>query len=442
MWIRDKSSVLEDARKNPKAGWIIENIEHLAYSSDNVRMKRQKKDVPDREEILGYDIWIPEIELEDSPGTDEGFHGTIYTIAVDAATDPLGKERTGMIREPRPFYGPRWGPYIQYGVHPVPNDSYPLSPLLAVSMQVEELNRHDRSMSESAARYKRVLLYDQADVKTAQDLRDATHDHFVGVRGLDKERIIPAEIGGITDQQITFKQMLKERLDRVSGFGDAQRGIVQGRGTATEATIADANADVRIAFTKQQFQGAVERTLQTVAWYMYHDDQIVFPLGQEAAQVFEDPDPWFVGGQHGGESGASFDDLELEIEAYSMERSDEGLNQRRRLQAFQMVLAIAPIAAQTPWIDWAELLDMTGDALNLPELGALFKADVAAEAMGQMQQDEEPPPGSEPRLSKDVGQMGSQGSQGGQGAGQFAQLLGSLPGLESGAEAGQAVKFG
>ena len=402
-WVRDKEDLLKMAEENEKEGWDAEAIEKMSVTSDNQELGRDEKDLPDREEVVCYEIYVPEITLEDSLGEKHGFNGTIYTLAVAVDDED---EKAAFIRKPRPYYGPRWGPYVLFGIYKVPNAIYPLSPLVAIEGQVEELNRHAESASQSAEQYKKLILVDNTDPKFSQRVKDSQDNYVIPVSGLEKARVVQAEIGGMTQQQLTYLQVARDRLDRNSGITDAQRGNIEGRGTATEVTVAAEASTIRMAFMKRQFADGVQQVLRTVAWFLYHDDRVIMPLGPEAGQEMGVEDPWLVGGDHDPDGNSSFDVLELEIDPYSMERTTEGTHGRKTMEMFQMILETAPLIPQMPFLDWKSLFSKMGDALNQPDLGALIDVDLAM-AMGQAgeaQATGERQP--QPRLQKDVGTAG------------------------------------
>jgi hypothetical protein len=414
-WIRDKEDLLLLAEED--STWIKDNIIHLATPEDVDDQTRKGKEIPERGEVLAYEVWIPEVELdsfpddtEGAPSTDEGFHGTIYTIAVRPAGSG-NQEAVDYIRQPRPFFGPRWGPYCTFGVHSVPDDPYPLSPVMAVKPQADELNRMGTALTRSAERYKRVFPYDAKDSATAKALREAEHDVWLPIQGFDPDKFLASsiEVGGLTDQILAHRNDRRALLDRVSGFTDMQRGAVTGGVTATESTLADSNSSIRTGFIKQQFQDGALAILRTVAWYMYHEDSVVFPLAPEdVADMGFEPglDLWYRGGEHESESGYTFDDLEVEIEAYSMERTDEGLRQRRMAEGMTVLASFFPWMAQVPNGPWKELWGLYGDVMNQPEfadLGRMF-ADSMAQ-MGGMPM--AAPAQPQTRLSGDVGGAGT-----------------------------------
>ena len=436
-WIRDHEDLMDLARDDKDAGWNLEAIENLKPTTDEKELGRPEKDLPDRDEVVCYEVWIPEIELEDSLGPEEGFHGTIYTLGVVSGGDDDEEDRRAMIREPRPYYGPRWGPYTMFGVYKVPNAIYPLSPLMAIEGQVQDLNDHVLATSRSADQYKKLILVDNTDPKFAQRVKDAHDNYVIPVSGLEKQRVVQAEVGGMTAQQLSYIQTARERLDRNSGIHDAQRGNGEGRGTATEIQVATEASTVRMAYIRQQFTDAVEQLLRTVAWFFYYDDRVIIPLGEEGQRALGLEDPWLVGGDHDPESGATFDDLELEIEPYSMARTTEGQHQQRVMQMYQLILQTAPLMPQMPFVNWKELLYHLGDAMNYPEIGELIDTTMA-QGMGEQQRAE----AQRAMFEKHAGVAGKARPQTTQ-ASKISQPpdigAGQLPGIQSGVEASMAA---
>ena len=390
-WIRDKDDLIKESETD--STWNKEVIETLIVDSvekdSTGRSEKDVKDMPSRREVVGYDIWVPEVRLDISPGPEEGFNGTIYTIGLGQDSDGKDNGKADFIREPRPYYGPSSGPYSFFGAYYVPDKIYPLSPILATMSQVDELNDHVRSAARSATQYKRLILVDSKSKKLMQDVKSQPDNYVVPVEGLDRDRVIPIELGGITNQQVQYIQMARERLDRGSGVHDAMRGNVTGNATATEVSIADESGTVRLAYIKQQFQESVRNLLQSAAWFLYYDERVMFPLGADAAKDLGMVEPYYVGGVTQEETGMSFNDLELEIDAYSMERTSESLRQRRTMEAFQLVSNIAQAMPGMPYVKWGELLDKLGDAMNMPDLSELIDEQAMQEMVQQQQQQQQ-----------------------------------------------------
>ena len=443
-WVRDKEDLLQMAEEKKDEGWNPEAIEAMTVSTDHEELGRANKDMPDRDEVVCYEVYVPEVELDDSLGKENGFNGTIYTIAVSVDDED---EKAAFVRDPRPYYGPRWGPYTVFGIYKVPNQLYPLAPLVAIEGQVEELNRHAEAASVSAEMYKKLILVDNTDPKFVQRVKDSEDNYVIPVSGLERQRVVQAEIGGMTQQQLSYLQVARDRLDRNSGITDAQRGNIEGRGTATEVTVAAEASTIRMAFMKRAFSDAVQHVLKTVAWFMYHDDRVVMPLGAEAGQEMGVEEPWLVGGDHDPEGNSSFDDLELEIDPYSMERTTEGSHQRRTMEMYNLLLQSAPMIPQMPFLNWKEIFSRLGDALNQPDLAALVDVDMAM-SMAQMEGVEpQAERQGQPRFKRDIGD-GTAGkarpkiTEAGKGGLTDRAQANQLPGIASGTEAQRQFQGG
>jgi len=385
VWIRDKEDLLDEAKDDDT--WNREFIESISddVDVDNYRdTKGTKRDVPTRKEILGYEIWVPEVQHDDELGPRDGFNGTIYTISMAQGT---GDEiKVDYLRDPRPYYGPPSGPYTMFGAYSVPDNAFPLSPLVAVAGQSDDLNEHVIAARRAAAQYKRMVFVDAKNKKLAQDVASSPDNFVVPVENLDKDSIVPVELGGVTQQMISYIDMARERLDRNSGVQDAQRGVVTGDATATEVQIAEASGSLRFAYIRRQFIDAVNSAIQKVAWFMFHDERVAFPIGIDAAEEMGQPEPWWIGGIQTAVTGERFEDLEMEVEAYSMERTNEALMQKRAMETLQIVTQSAPMMMQMPFLDWDSLLKIVGDAMNMPELGELIDQQAMQQFIQAQQQ--------------------------------------------------------
>lgn len=384
---RTRKDLLEMAKKTE--GWNVEAVREAAAAEPYAK-KGQNAQYPNRDEIVVYEIWVADMELEESPGAEMGFHGTILTMAACESAQgaqPIGK----YLRKPRPYYGPRTGPYSMFGVYKVPDSPIPLSPLTAVESQITDLNQHVRSASNSMMKHKRIVGVN--DPRTAQLVKDTGHDYVAVVPFEDGRAMVQEfELGGQTEQQANWIATCRERADRALGMDEALRGAVSGAGTATEHTIASEAANTRIAYIKQAFSDSVTALLEKVAFYMYHDDRIVFPLGSEVGRALGMPPdavPYFEGGGHDLEEGYTFEDLELEIEPYSMERASEGMAQKRAMEMHGMIMNTLPAMQQYPDYPWLDHFQKIGNAMNTPDLPELVRPELLdrfAQDLQRMQQ--------------------------------------------------------
>lgn len=402
--VRDKGSLLEEAKANPRAGWNVELIEALAPDSDVEKLRPNKQTTPKRNEIVYSEVWVPEHQLEGAPGPEEGFHGTIFTIASISAW-PDDKQK-GFLRAPRPFFGPRSGPYTLIGTYIVPDEVAPLTGIVAVEQQTVELNNHVRAASQSAQSYKNLALVDSTDPKLPAAIKNAKHDTVIPVKGFKSDSVLSMQVGGVTENELAMIQVLRDRLDRNSGIDEVQRGNSSGGSTATAVAVANEASTARTGYATMKFRRGIERALLNVAYYCYHVDEIKFPLGAEAADQLGMDEPWFHGGIAGEGSGASFDDLELELEVGSMDKTSESAQVRRSQTLLELSTTVGPLIPQTPWIDWKFVLDSVGDSIGIPDLSQILDVQMAAQAAA-LEMQARAKQDSQPRTGRDLGAVGT-----------------------------------
>lgn len=379
-WVRDKDDLIQEAEDFPNLGWNLDALKELAENAgiEELRERGERHSgTVDRSEVVAYDVWIPEVHLRDP---DDGFHGSIYTMAVGGGnSDEEGDDNPLMIREPRPYYGPRWGPYTLYGVYPVPGDPFPLSSFIATYQQQRDANDISRSVVTAIQRYKKLIVVSADNPDLVKKVKDTPDAFVIPVKGFEKDQVIELELGGITPQHLEQMTQSLDRLDRNTGMSEVQRGNVGTRSTATEIAVAESAGSESIAFVKQKFTDATQQVLSTAAWFLYHDDRINFPLGEEAAEDFGMIEPWFTGGSYHSDSGARYDDLELDIEPYSMERMNEALARAQYSDLVQMVVDVAPMIPEIPWIDWKKLFEKGGQVHNDPAMSEVLLPDQISE---------------------------------------------------------------
>jgi len=364
VYVADKEDLLRRAEQDET--WNREVIEGLA-TNNGVDELRDNRDIPERFEMAIYEIWVPELdemaaELIDELADESLYNGTIYTIAkYQGSSDNCQCE---FIRKPLPYYGPATGPYTMFGAFVVPNDPYPLSPIVACRNQIQYANDMATSQQENQRRYKRMLVGDAKNPKFLQDVVNAPDLYVFAEAGLDARSLQPVEIGGSTNQHIQSVEVAKERLDRALGMSDAMRGNVAGSASATEVAVAESASTMRIAHLKRAFQDSMDLMLRNVGWYMFHDNRINIPVGSDDTQAMGMIDPVFVGGIKVG----SWEDLEIDVDAYSMERTSEMMAQKRAVETFQVVTQAAQAMPAMPWVKWRDLLGFLGDAQNVPQM--------------------------------------------------------------------------
>ncbi len=398
---------------------IAEVVEGLptGESLTDVKTGKERETISENQVVI-HEIWVPEAELNEKqledigwsfepPTPKMGYHGCIYTLAEG------GKE----VKYPRPFYGPPWGPYHLFGVYDLLDDSLFLPLFSAVSEQIDALNKLAQSAIRASMRHKQIGVTDTAE-KT-EKLNASVDGDFIALHGWNTNTTGTYEVGGLTDTHQNQVLEARDRVDRSLGMSDSKRGKAESV-TATAVSIASDASDNRTSWIKTRMLDSVTDILRTAAWYMWHTKTVRFPIGADMATELKEPilaemdeelqampDPimaaerddleksklYFVGGQWGQESGGgdqrSFYDLDIRIETYSMEKSNEALAQKQAMETTKLIIEASSIIPQTPFIRWDDLLEWLGERINRKGLGEFIDMDMLR-MMGMAQQVQAP----------------------------------------------------
>lgn len=407
----ENAKAREEGRPEP---WNLHAIMSLVHGEgeNEVQSDDDVQNAPHRNTVTFYVIWVPELQLEDSPGPSKGFNGSLVWVTL---SDVDWDDESNFIHKPEPFYGPRWGPYSFFKPYYVPDRQHPLAVLPATYGQHLGLNRVAEANIASIERRKTITFVDDLDPDIQEKVEEAPDGSVVPAKmGSVRDGIKEVELGsGPTAAALQGEAIQRDRRDRAVSISGALQSNPNPDVSATADVISNAQFDVKMAHLQTKFQvDGVAQMLKTVLWYLFADDRTVIYLGEAGQKALGVSDPVYVGGEAvnpegtkerlrkefpgielddemlskigEGKSIDNFDLLELEIEPYSMMRSDEPMMQARAMQGFQVATQIAPLIVQTPWIDWELLMDRMGDAMNWPGFGNIIKKDVAMAITAQM----------------------------------------------------------
>ena len=407
---RDKEDLLAEAKAHPDRKWNRKAIEAMASSTgggygDSYRHRSDQKNLIDRNELVYYELWVPELQVDPNKGPKKGYNGSLITVGMKQSPGGTG-EKSWYLREPRPFWGPPSGPYAFCGAHVVPDETAPLSPLISVRAQAEELNAHARAMSEAMAIYKKIVAVSSQDPDAQTKITESVHHGVYSFELPDlRNNVIELEFGGVTQHMLAHFETLKARLDRNSGIFEAQRGNVEGAGTATEVNYAASASTKRLGFFRDRFRSGILGGLEKVAWYLIADSDTKIPMGAEANQSFvaqesgEPGEAWWIG----GDPVSDFDAYEFEIELYSMQRPAEMQNQVLVAAYDELVMQVAPMIPQLPHVNWKLYLEKKGNELGIHDFGSLIDLDVAAQLGARMMQQQFAEPQASQRTQPRLG---------------------------------------
>jgi len=399
--VEDKEDLMRRAKANPREGWDTEEIANLPT---DVGLKEARGtsdggpiDVVDhlvRDEV-GYEVfWVPEYQPDPKKGPDQGYNGALLTLGIGSAYGGSHKDAARWLRKPIPYFGPRSGPYNYCGAYIVPDDATPLSPIGATSAQADHLNAIARAIQRSIEDYKRFALVSNGDPDLETIIAEGQHG-FVYTTNVDDltRNVVQLELGGLTQQFLAAEERARQSLDRNTGLPDAMRGNVQGGATATEVQAAMQGGGVRVSHHLDKFRAFLARNLRTVAWYLEFDNTIKpFALGADAAAAMLDEfgqpmeEVWFAPGLGEGQRFDDFDDLDYEIELYSMERTSEQQQMALAQELDFLVLQLGPMMSdpRMQHVRFEEYLALRGELRGIENYGRLFDMEVARKLARKM----------------------------------------------------------
>lgn len=288
----------------------------------------------------------------------------------------------------RPYYGPMSGPYQLFDAYPVPDECWPLSPMIAVKDQNDDLNAHARQMGEAAERRKSIGLVEGNNPDMAQKIQKASDGEFVLVRGITGQ-FVQAEVGGVTREQYEFTEYIRSRLDRISGLTATVQGNVGAADTATEASIANAHLNARVEYLKRKVIVATEKSLKKIGWYLFHTEGIVIPVNSRDAYTGEQLEGMFFGGPFPTDAGATWHDFQVQVVINTMQKQAEAKD--NMLTYYGLFTQISQQAPMMPWVRWMNVLRDIESVLNLDGKGEEW---MIPELFGAFSQPQMVPPSS------------------------------------------------
>lgn len=405
MWKADAEDLLKDPTFDDgavQAAGIDQNLEK--YDGDTGK----NVDTPKRNEIVAWDIWIPELQMTD----EEGYNGSVVTVGCGSSSEGRTK-KTYFLRKEQPCFCPPWGPYSIFGAYKVMDCPYPLSPIVATAETAEEVNAHVAKAAQDAGSYKKYAVGNTDNPSDAQKVKHVKHGEMVL---LDNPKDInEVETGGVSPTQYDYNHNAMDRLDRLSGVSDAMRGNVSQDATATAEAIAQSGTTARLAQLQKRYRRGVQQVFRSMSWELWYDDmEMHYGLGIDGGRA--GTLDW-EGGMVEGQEHMNPLAPRIKIEPYSLEHTSSALLQKRMTDVMTMIAEVAPLFAQAPYIPWKDLLDRVFEAMNVGELEIDEQmlqqfTGVALAQVGSQQNQMQLPGQQQPQVAPALPMMGQAQMQG------------------------------
>lgn len=312
-----------------------------------------------RKQVCCIDVWFPE---------------TAQIATLVKSNDSADSQ---YLRPPTKWWGPATGPFRVLGFYSIPGDPYFMGPLQPVMEQIEELQAHITAAAQEAGTLRSFIGVDASNIEAQKAAKEAKNGEIVAIPGLANKDVQEFTIGGVPPQRLEHINILRERVDRMLAFSDAQRGVAAGK-TATESQIVQSNVDVRTEWMRSKCNRFVQGLLEDVGWYFFYDSNVVIRASHLDPMSGQQIEGTVYGGVSGGWYGGQFyppqediswpDDFTITIEPNSMSRTDDQATQGRALQLIQTTGNLAMLRRQFPEVNWRWILDMLGQSFNQPDL--------------------------------------------------------------------------
>lgn len=306
-------------------------------------------DVPDRKVVHLIDLYLCESRQ-------------IATLAqLDGTPKPF------WVRKPAPYWGPKSGGYVIYGMYTIRENPLPMGPIQPWLEQSQEKNAHLAAAATEAAAAKTFYVVDaqRPDVQSA--LLNAKNMDVIPVKDI-ANAFVKVEIGAMSGQRLEYVENSQTRLDRVQRLSDAQRGRASGA-TATESQIVQSNADVGTEWLRMQVVLGTRNVFKAVLWYFIHDPNVVQKVSRQDPRTGQLIEGLFLGGPQPGQDEVDENDFEVEVDPQSMQRSDDTVLQQRWLQlldAWPKLVAMAQSGGNVRW--WTDQYGSTINQRRLSEM--------------------------------------------------------------------------
>lgn len=360
-----------------------------------------------RDEVTYVVMWVPGHRLPESdpvwqemaPELREKCHGTIFTFGLCSKPAWLGlatKESPEYLRKPRPYFGPRQGPYVYGGFLNVPNEVRTTAPLIANLGQIEQLNAQVRSNDKIANAAKTGVFVDGMSPDHSVAVQNFEHGEWVQVPGLDKQRFEIVTIPGITADARARELELGARVRRNLMMPDTALGEASGAATLGENQIADSHLSMVTAYMDRKALDFSAQVFLRVAYWVENDARTVVAhdggimiggrtredmrngIGRlRRVNMIDEAEMADMLAMLPEEDGApvSFDDLDITVER--VRQDNESLQKFTAATGFMMQVAELATTGIAPGLQ--ALLDRAADEYGVAEIAQVFDLEAAAE---------------------------------------------------------------
>jgi len=277
------------------------------------------------------------------------------------------------------FEGPDGGPYSELAYYPIPGQVNGLPPGAIWREQNDALRGVLGKWLETVGQSKKIGVYNKANEKDANTVREAQHGAMVGL-SCDPSEIDVKDFGLVSPELAPIVSALMNFWSVQSGSLDQLGGTGSKAGTATEFQGLMANANQMLedfVRTQEAFEADVSRH---DLWYLTYDPFIDEYLTHRIPGM-EDREVRYSAAQRQGD----FNDFNLTIKPRSMLRVDQAIRARRVIESMTTLGSLAPVSTVMGGpIDLSVVARVLGRELDIDEMDELVSDPVGQMLTEQM----------------------------------------------------------
>ena len=317
--------------------------------------------------------------------------------------------------------GPEMGPYHLLRLNDVPSNIMPTSPASQLYDLQRTLNMGYRKLFRSAARSKRVGMYQ--DAEAGRRVKEANDGDMIAVD--DVSAVSEAQFGGIDNNLLAFMIHTNQQFSRQAGNLDVLGGLSPQAGTLGQEQLLSTSANNRVAHMQGRQTQFTEKILRSLGWHIWYDPMFDPPLVKPIPGTSQLMSVSFTEEDREGD----FLDYNVRIEPYSMTYKSPEMRLQQMNGVLQgVIFPMLPMLQQEGLtLDIEAILELYAEYGDLPRLRELIQ-------LSEMQQN--PQGGGDqarqsPFTSREEIRRGQSGASP-QGADQVMQqmLMGMNPGSQ------------
>jgi hypothetical protein len=324
-------------------------LEKLSPSLDPRRKRRLE--ALSKGQIDTSQHWIDQIELISAWLPD---HNAIITLPGDA-------ERTEDYLHEADWDGPEEGPYDKLVLMQMPDNALGISHVGIIYEMHMLINELARKIMRQTMTQKNLLLYDLADVRSAQAVQNATDNSLVGVK--TAKNFQEARLGGADDSNYHAIDYFRQFLNQIGGNIDAIGGLTPQSETLGQDQMLYASASMKLNWWRGRALKCAGRIMKKAARHVWEDPLKQMNLLDERPYGVSVPLQW--GPQ---ERQGDFEDYAIDVEPYSI-HDDTPERQYERVASWvkDVLLPLATLGqAQGVEVDVGVVAEVTGELGSIP----------------------------------------------------------------------------